>query len=89
MQFSDFFVIIYIYSKGGTQMVNIGNDWDNILDGEFDKEYYKKLRAFLKAEYSTHNIHPDMYDIFNALKWTSYADTKVVILGQEIGRAHV
>lgn len=73
-------------------MVNIGNDWDNILDGEFDKEYYKKLRAFLKTEYSTHNIHPDMYDIFNALKWTSYADTKVVILGQdpyhEVGQAH-
>lgn len=73
-------------------MVNIGNDWDEILDGEFDKEYYQKLRAFLKSEYKSHNIHPDMYDIFNALKWTSYKDTKVVILGQdpyhEEGQAH-
>lgn len=64
-------------------MVNIGNDWDEILKGEFDKEYYIKLRAFLKSEYKNHIIHPDMYDIFNALKWTSYKDTKVVILGQD------
>ncbi len=73
-------------------MVNIGNDWDNILKDEFKKDYYIQLRAFLKSEYSTHRIHPDMYDIFNALKWTSYSDTKVVILGQdpyhEEGQAH-
>lgn len=73
-------------------MVNLGNDWDEVLSGEFSKEYYVKLRAFLKSEYSSHKIHPDMYDIFNALKWTSYADTKVVILGQdpyhEEGQAH-
>ena len=73
-------------------MVNIGNDWDEILKDEFRKEYYIRLRAFLKEEYRTHRVFPDMYDIFNALKWTSYADTKVVILGQdpyhEVGQAH-
>lgn len=64
-------------------MVNLGNDWDEILRDEFEKDYYKKLREFLKTEYRTYKIHPDMYDIFNALKWTSYADTKIVILGQD------
>lgn len=64
-------------------MINLGNDWDEILKDEFQKDYYLKLREFLKTEYRTHKIHPDMYDIFNALKWTSYADTKVVILGQD------
>lgn len=64
-------------------MVNLGNDWDEILRDEFQKDYYLKLREFLKVEYRTHKIHPDMYDIFNALKWTSYKDTKVVILGQD------
>ncbi len=64
-------------------MVNIGNDWDEVLGGEFEKEYYKRLRAFLRAEYSAHIVYPDMYDIFNALKWTSYSGTKVVILGQD------
>lgn len=64
-------------------MVHIGNDWDKVLEGEFDKEYYKQLRAFLKSEYKNHIIHPSMHDIFNALKLTSYAGTKAVIIGQD------
>ncbi len=64
-------------------MVNIGNDWDEILSGEFSKDYYLKLREFLKHEYSHYKIHPDMYDIFNALKWTSFSDTRIVIFGQD------
>ena len=73
-------------------MVQIGNDWDSVLDGEFEKEYYLKLRAFLAQEYKTRTVYPDMYSIFNALKLTSYEDTKVVILGQDPyhgpGQAH-
>lgn len=64
-------------------MVNIGNDWDEILKGEFEKPYYLKLREFLKDEYKNNIIYPDMHDIFNALKYTSYKDTKVLILGQD------
>ena len=51
-------------------MVNIGNDWDEILKGEFEKEYYRKLRAFLINEYRNHKVYPDMYHIFTALKAT-------------------
>ena len=73
-------------------MVNIGNDWDELLADEFEKDYYKALRRFLASEYRTRLIHPDMNDIYNALRQTSYADTKVVILGQdpyhEPGQAH-
>ena len=73
-------------------MVNIGNDWDALLRDEFTKDYYLKLREFLKSEYRTRVIFPDMYDIFNALKATPYKDVKVVILGQdpyhEKGQAH-
>ncbi len=73
-------------------MVNIGNDWDSILTGEFDKEYYKELRKFLVSEYRTTTIYPDMHDIFNAFKYTPYENVKVVILGQdpyhEPGQAH-
>ena len=73
-------------------MVNIGNSWDEKLKGEFDKEYYLKLREFLKTEYSTHVVYPDMHDIFNSLKAASYEDIKVVIIGQdpyhEPGQAH-
>lgn len=64
-------------------MVNLGNDWDELLKDEFQKEYYFNLRQFLKREYRTKIIYPDMYKIFEALKLTSYEDTKVVILGQD------
>ncbi len=64
-------------------MVNLGNEWDKVLEGEFSKDYYLKLRQFLKEEYTYHTIYPNMYDIFNALKYTSYSDVKVVILGQD------
>ena len=73
-------------------MVHIGNDWDELLRGEFDKPYYLQLREFLKAEYNGFTIYPDMYDIFNALKFTPYSKVKAVILGQdpyhEPGQAH-
>ena len=73
-------------------MVNLGNDWDEILKDEFEKPYYKALRQFLKQEYSTRRVYPDMHDIFNALKYTSFKDTKVVIIGQDpyhgVGQAH-
>ena len=59
------------------------NDWAQLLDAELEKDYYKELRKFLIHEYRTQKIFPDMYDIFNALHYTSYADTKVVILGQD------
>lgn len=73
-------------------MVNLQNDWDEILRDEFDKPYYLQLREFLKKEYKTQRIYPDMHDIFNALRATSFSDTKVVILGQDpyhgAGQAH-
>lgn len=73
-------------------MVTLNNDWDEILADEWTKPYYLKLREFLKSEYATKTIYPDMNDIFNALKLTSFEDTKVVIIGQDPyhgeGQAH-
>ncbi|MBQ9913475.1 MAG: uracil-DNA glycosylase [Clostridia bacterium] len=73
-------------------MVKLGNDWDEILKDEWEKPYYRQLRQFLKKEYSSYQIYPDMYDIFNALRYTSFADCKAVIIGQdpyhEPGQAH-
>lgn len=73
-------------------MVHIGNSWDDKLKGEFEKEYYLKLREFLKGEYSSRRVYPDMHDIFNALKAASYETVRVVIIGQdpyhEPGQAH-
>ena len=68
------------------------NDWANFLNDELTKPYYQNLRRFLINEYRTKKVYPDMYNIFNALHYTSYADTKVLILGQDpyhgTGQAH-
>ena len=74
-------------------MANIlKNDWKDLLDDEFNKEYYQTLRNFLITEYKTRTIYPDKYDIFNALHFTPYKNIKVVILGQDPyhgpGQAH-
>lgn len=73
-------------------MVNIGNEWDELLKDEFKKDYYRALRQFLITEYNTHTVYPPMGDIFNALRHTSYSNVRAVILGQdpyhEPGQAH-
>ncbi len=73
-------------------MVEFNNDWDKLLEDEFKKEYYLKLRQFLKNEYKSQRIFPGMYDIFNAFKYTSYGNVKAVIIGQDpyhgLGQAH-
>ncbi len=64
-------------------MVHIGNDWDDLLKEDFAGENYQQLRRFLYSEYKTGTVYPDMYDIFNALKYTPYHEVKAVILGQD------
>ncbi|MCL2216108.1 MAG: uracil-DNA glycosylase [Defluviitaleaceae bacterium] len=64
-------------------MIKMNNDWDGLLAEEFQKDYYLQLREFLKRAYKTTTVYPDMYDIFNALKFTAYSDVKVVIVGQD------
>ncbi|WP_196594349.1 uracil-DNA glycosylase [Pectinatus sottacetonis] len=68
------------------------NDWAQYLNAELKEDYYLKLREFLKEEYKNRIIYPSMYDIFNALHYTSYHECKVVILGQDPyhgpGQAH-
>ncbi|MBQ4098140.1 MAG: uracil-DNA glycosylase [Clostridia bacterium] len=73
-------------------MVVLNNSWDDILKDEFAGENYQKIRKVLKYEYSHCTVYPDMYDIFNALKYTDYHDVRAVILGQDPyhgpGQAH-
>ena len=64
-------------------MINVGNDWQPLFDIEQEKPYYLELRKFLKEEYRTKVIYPPMNDIFNAFRLTGFADTKVIIVGQD------
>lgn len=69
-----------------------GNDWDELLAEEFEKDYMKELQMFLAQEYKEYVIFPPKEDIFNALRYTSYSGVKVVVLGQDPypgrGQAH-
>lgn len=73
-------------------MAILKNDWAPLLKEEFEKPYYQRLRKALWQEYQTQEIYPDKYDIYNALHFTPYQDTKVVIIGQDpyhgLGQAH-
>ena len=73
-------------------MIDLGNDWNELLAPLFDSDEYRAIRAFLKEEYSSYTVYPSMYDIFNAFKLTPYSEVKAVILGQdpyhEPGQAH-
>jgi uracil-DNA glycosylase len=65
------------------EMAILKNEWAPLLKEEFEKTYYRQLREKLKTEYQTKVIYPDKHDIFNALHYTSYRDTKLVIIGQD------
>lgn len=72
-------------------MIDLG-DWNERLAPLFQDERYLKIRAFLKEEYSTHVVYPDMYDIYNCFRYTPFSEVKVVLLGQDPyhneGQAH-
>ena len=70
----------------------IGNDWDEKLSIIWNSEGFKKFYNIIEKEYQNKTIFPPKDYIFNALKLTSYKNTKVVIVGQDpyhgIGEAH-
>ncbi len=72
--------------------MTFSNDWDDILKDEWQKPYLQGLFAFLKQDYAQNCVYPQKRDVFNALKYTSFEDTKVVIIGQDpyhgAGQAH-
>ncbi|MDR1703620.1 MAG: uracil-DNA glycosylase [Clostridiales bacterium] len=73
-------------------MIDLGNDWTELLSEEFEKDYYKEMRKRLAYEYKTQTVYPHMNDIFNALRYVARKDVKAVILGQDPyhgpGQAH-
>lgn len=61
----------------------IGNSWDKLLEEEYKKDYFKQLMEFVKTEYKSKTIYPKQNEVFNAFRYTSFDDVKVVILGQD------
>ncbi len=67
----------------------ISESWDKILATEFKAPYVKRIQDWLKLDAG--KLCPPVDEIWNALRLTSFEDTKVVILGQSPyhrGEAH-
>ncbi len=73
-------------------MIDFGNEWTEILKEETEKEYFIGLQSFLDEEYKSKTVFPPREDVFNALRYTSFSDVNVVIIGQDPyhgeGQAH-
>lgn len=67
-------------------------DWNPILRAELDQPYWQELQAFVRDERARATVFPPHEDVFAALHLTPYADTRVLILGQDPyhgpGQAH-
>jgi len=72
--------------------VQMESGWKDILNTEFSKPYFKQLTDFVKNEYKQHTCFPEGKDIFAAFNSCSFAQLKVVIIGQDpyhgIGQAN-
>lgn len=58
-------------------------DWNPVLRGEFTKPYWQQLQSFVAGERAQCVVYPPQDEVFSALHLTPYADTRVVILGQD------
>lgn len=64
-------------------MIAVENDWKPVLEAASQTPSYQSLREFLKEEYRSEEVYPDMNHIWTAFQWTPLSETKVVILGQD------
>jgi len=63
---------------------NLPAGWRELLKGEAEQDYFKKLGAFLNSEYRSRRvIYPARDNILRALKLVDYDNVEVVILGQD------
>ena len=58
-------------------------DWNPLLRDQFDEPYWSDLMTFVQHERLQHEVYPPQPEVFAALHLTSFADTRVVILGQD------
>ena len=58
-------------------------DWNPLLRDQFEEPYWSDLMTFVQHERSQHEVYPPKPEVFAALHLTSFADTRVVILGQD------
>lgn len=72
--------------------VTIESSWKQVLQEEFEKEYFRNLTEFVRSEYKAATVYPPAGLIFNAFNLCSFENLKVVLIGQDPyhgpGQAH-
>lgn len=63
--------------------VKIEEGWKQALREDFDAPYFKSLTDFVRSEYSSATVYPPAPKIFAAFDASPFAETKVVIIGQD------
>lgn len=57
--------------------------WHDMIKAELPKGYFTKITAFMDEVYHSGVVYPPRDKVFDALRKTSFEQTKVVILGQD------
>ena len=57
--------------------------FQELINIERNKEYFKKLESFLKEEYSSKTIFPPKDEVFSMFNYCELDEVKVVIIGQD------
>ena len=77
-------IITKSFDRGLVMDVKIEQSWKDVLNTEFEKDYFKKLTDFVRSEYmSGKTIYPEPKNIFNAFNLCPLDKVKVVIIGQD------
>lgn len=63
--------------------VKIREEWKELLEDEFKKDYFKSLVSFVKNEYRSETCYPPGGQIFSAFNHCIPEQIKVVIIGQD------
>lgn len=79
-------------SETRTTAAGLPSDWAQVLSQELAAPYWSKLTAFVDAARSHDTVYPPADQVFRAFELSTYAATRVVIVGQdpyhEPGQAH-
>lgn len=63
--------------------VRLPEAWKKLVEGEFEKPYFKDLAERVRGEYLSATVFPPPQKIFRAFELCAPEDIKVVILGQD------
>lgn len=63
--------------------MNTNTDWDKLINSEQQQPYFDKIKTFIEKAYQEKTIYPEQQNILKALEYSTFANTRLVIVGQD------